>query len=46
MNTILIALIIGVVAGVIDPDHWKRRLKDWPVDLETVKYACNAAGIE
>ena len=37
---------LNVVANVIDPDHWNRRLKDWPTDLETVKYACKAAGIE
>jgi hypothetical protein len=37
---------LNVIAGVIDPDHWKRRIKDWPVDMETVKYACTAAGIE
>lgn len=37
---------LNAIATVIDPDHWKRRLKDWPVDLETVKYACKAAGIE
>ena len=37
---------LNAIATVIDPDHWNRRLKDWPVDLETVKYACKAAGIE
>jgi len=37
---------LNAIANVIDPDHWKRRLNDWPVDLETVKYACKAAGIE
>lgn len=36
---------IDILAPVIDPDHWQKRLRDWPVDLETVKYACQAAGI-
>jgi hypothetical protein len=37
---------LGIIAPIIDPDHWAKRLRDWPVDLETVRYACNAAGIE